>query len=79
MTFLPSCEERQSWGSPEMGSVTGLLPSATSLTPILLRETGQGHAPTCSDYGLEGSSLRLTINSPVSLWITRKKIQVYFL
>ena len=52
-----------------MDSVTGLLPSATSLTPILLRETGQVHASTCSDHGLEGSSLRLSINSPVSLWI----------
>lgn len=49
--------------------MTGLLPSATSLTPILLRETGQVHASTCSDHGLEGSSLRLSINSPVSLWI----------
>lgn len=48
---------------------TGLLPSATSLTLILLRETGQVHAPTCPNHGLEGSSLRLTINSPVSLWI----------
>ena len=44
------------------GLSTGLLPSATWLTPILLRESGQ--AP-----GLEGSSLRLTVHSPGSSWI----------
>lgn len=66
-------------GSQETGSATGLLPSATSLTLILLRETGHAHAPTCPDHGLEGSSLRLTINSLYPCGFPWKKIQVYFL